>query len=144
MANMLFVEVSQEERASMRHKFLAQTDVYNSARDLDFESNQFRQLRQQDNNNDDDDGEKEAENQHQMYEMARQLYFTFLDESTSKQWICLPAECTTRVKQELSSGSASCNMFDEAQRHVFADMKQIIFPQYLKDKKVKLFPEYFK
>ncbi|KAH9256992.1 hypothetical protein BASA81_004813 [Batrachochytrium salamandrivorans] len=128
-----WLDVSVEERMSLRQQFLANTEVYSSARELDLTMQRNLVVKQQ-----------ESENQLQLFEMARQLYFTFLDESTSKQWICLPSADMAEIELALSQGRATSELYDDAQRLVFAEMRQTLYPLYLEHKKHQLFPEHFK
>lgn len=128
-----WLDVSVEERISLRQQFLANTEVYSSARELDLTMQRNLVVKQQ-----------ESENQLQLFEMARQLYFTFLDESTSKQVICLPSADMAEIELALSQGRANAELYDDAQRIVFAEMRQTLYPLYLEHKKRQLFPEHFK
>lgn len=123
-------DVDEEERNSLRKQFMEKTENFSSARKKDFSKDLSLKT--------DEDYDEE------MTRLARELYFVFLDPSTSKQLICVTAECQREIEEKLNEGRITSDVYDTAQQLVYHDMSATLLPGFQADKKRRLFPEHFK
>lgn len=64
--------------------------------------------------------------------LASQIYSEFLTED-SPSWVCISLETTKQIKDVIEGSTAlSVTIFDEAQKHVFANMESDLLPRFVK------------
>jgi hypothetical protein len=80
----------------------------------------------------------------QLTEMAKCFVSTFLQLETASACICISQQDRDKIDEKISHGKVTHSIFDQIQLVVYLEMKDNIYPLFLDDKKIKLFPQYFK